>query len=316
MDRDALTPAQLRVVDELMALGQERPVFERDLAVRLRDQLEAGLAPAAEKLAPEELPWVNKDRLAKVHACEAHFLAETDFEWTARTARGSVVHKALELSVTLGDDAVPLELVDHAIETLKDDDRRASPGPWLADAPALDIAELRSSANDVVAKFFECWPPLQAKWIPRTETGIGVPLLDEKVMLWAKVDLLLGKPQGQQARTLVVDFKTRGKYARHLDDLRFYALVQAVRLGVPPFRVASYYLDTADFHVEDVDEDVLQSTVRRVIAGVTKMIELRAGTREPTITEGPQCSWCQLRDTCEGAVRWRARALDDGDEPI
>ena len=164
MDRDALTPAQLRVVDELMALGQERPVFERDLAVRLRDQLEAGLAPAAEKLAPEELPWVNKDRLAKVHACEAHFLAETDFEWTARTARGSVVHKALELSVTLGDDAVPLELVDHAIETLKDDDRRASPGPWLADAPALEVAELRSSANDVVAKFFECWPPLQAKW--------------------------------------------------------------------------------------------------------------------------------------------------------
>jgi PD-(D/E)XK nuclease superfamily protein len=310
MDRSTLTPAQLRVLDELMATGLQRPEFDADLPVRLRDELESGLAPVADQLGVGELSLVSKSRLAQVHACEAHYLASAEggFAWNLHTARGTVVHKALELSVAARGDVPPLDLVDHALNILTDDDHRNSPRPWLLDAGPLDIAALRAAANDVVSKFFECWPPLQSSWTPRTETGIGVELCDERITLWAKVDLILGRARGQQARVLVVDLKTGRSYPTHLDDLRFYALVQALRVGVPPFRVASYYLDTASFHAEDITEEILQSTVRRVIAGVTKMAELTIRSREPSVTEGPQCGWCQLRHHCDGAKRWLALA--------
>jgi hypothetical protein len=129
-------------------------------------------------------------------------------------------------------------------------------------------------------------------------------------MLRGKVDLVLGQARGDEARALVVDLKTGRPYPSHLDDLRFYALVQTLRVGVPPFRVASYYLDTASFHVEDVTADTLAIAVRRTVDGVRKLVELRAG-RAPTITPGPACSWCRLATSCDGARRWREGQDDD-----
>src|SRR2546423_306068 len=134
MDRSILNPAQLRVVDELMATGQPRPVFRPELAPELMDCLEERLSPIAETLAPRELGWINKARLSQVHSCEAYYLNEAleGFPgWNARTARGTVVHKAVELSVSLGSEAPPLTLVDYAIESLRAEDRRGSPKPWL-----------------------------------------------------------------------------------------------------------------------------------------------------------------------------------------
>ena len=316
MDRRLLTPAQRRVVDDLLGLGQPRPCFDLELVPQLRDELEEALAPALEGLAPGELPWVTKHGLAEVHACEAHHRAQVTagFQgWTASSARGSVIHKALELSVAFGGEPVPLELVNHAMASLAADDRRGSPRPWLLEASPLELAELRAGANDVVVKFLECWPPLQPSWSPRAETGIGVDLCDGRVVLWAKVDLVLGRARGNEARSLVVDLKTGRPYPHHVDDLRLYALVQALRLGVPPFRVASYYLDLGDWQAETVDEEGLALTVRRVADGVAKMAELHLGARRPTVTPGPRCGWCPVRDGCEGARRWRSRHDDDAD---
>jgi hypothetical protein len=168
------------------------------------------------------------------------------------------------------------------------------------------VAELRSAANDTVAKFFECWPPLQRSWSPRSETQIGVDLCDKSVRLTAKVDLVLGIAKGMEAHALVIDLKTGDGYPAHVDDLRFYALVHTLRLGVPPFRVASYYLDTATFHAEDVTDELLFAAARRAADGVRKITDLERGVREATITEGRQCGWCDLRASCDGASRWAA----------
>ena len=317
-----LTPAQHRVITDLMARGQARPRFDPGLADALRAELEAALAPLIgpapgdtnETTAAEvEVLWVNKSALSQVHACEAHFQVEdvAPFEWNARNARGTVAHRALELSVSTRGQLPPLELVDHALSSLGADDQRGTLRSWLAGATPLEVADLRSGANDVVAKFGECWPPLKASWAPRAETAIGATLRDEQVMLWGKVDLVLGRAQGDEARALVVDLKTGRAYPSHLDDLRFYALVQTLRIGVPPFRVASYYLDTATFHYEDVSADSLAIAVRRTIDGVRKLLELRAG-RAPTITAGPACSWCRLASSCDGARQWRETQDDIG----
>jgi PD-(D/E)XK nuclease superfamily len=304
VDVTELNPAQRRVLVDLMALGEDRPRFEPEVAAGLRAEIEGALAPLLGD-DPEVL-WVKKATLTDIHACEAHFQdAESEeFAWSAATARGTVAHRALELSLTCGGDPVPLDLVDHAIESLRGDDRRHSPRSWLLSASPLELADLRSEVNDVVAKFVECWPPLKPRWAPRAETGIGADLCGGRATLWGKVDLVVGRPQGEEARALVVDLKTGRAYPSHLDDLRFYALVYTLRIGVPPFRVASYYLDTASFHVEDVTVDTLALAAGRAVDGARKLLKLRQG-RTPGVTTGPQCSWCRLADTCEAALALR-----------
>ncbi len=309
MDLRSLTPAQNRVVVDLMALGQPRPRFDPDLGGALRSRLERALAPVAERLPAGEQLWVRKHDLGQVHTCEGHFRAEQDgFAWNARTATGTVVHKALELSVSARGDPRPLDLVDHAMATLAADDSARSPQPFLQSAPELELADLRGRANEVVAKFLECWPPLLPAWSPRTETGIGADLCAGRIVLWGKVDLALGRATGNEARVLLVDLKTGRSHASHLDDLRFYALVQVLRVGVPPFRVASYYLDTATFHAEDVTADVLEIGVRRVVDGVGKIARLRDPAAVATLSPGPACGFCAAGAGCVAAAAYRADA--------
>jgi len=287
------------------------------LAVDLRRELEDAIAPligeasAGTERGAGQL-WVTKGVLSQVHACEAHHLEQqrAPFAWNAGNARGTVTHRALELTLSSRDDAAPLELVERALDSLGADDPRGVLRPWLAEATPVEVADLRAGANDAVSKFMECWPPLKASWTPRTETGIGADLCDAQVVLRGRVDLVLGQARGDEARGMVVDLKTGRAYSSHLDDLRYYALIQTLRVGVPPFRVASYYLDTATFHHEDVTVDMLASTVRRTVDGVRKLVELSLG-RDPTVTPGPQCSWCRLATSCEGPDQWRRSQGDD-----
>jgi PD-(D/E)XK nuclease superfamily len=310
------TPAQHRVLADLLALGRPRPRFDPDLGLQLRSRLEAALAPLTDALPVEEL-WVGKRQLGQIHACEAHWRAareEEGFDWTARTAAGSVVHKAIELSISSRAEAVPMDLVDHAMASLAEDTRRSSPRPWLLTAAPLELADLRGRAHDTVVKFQECWPRLQAAWAPRTETGIGAELCAGRIVLWGRVDLVLGVARGDEARSLIVDLKTGRSYPGHLDDLRFYALVQTLRIGVPPFRVASYYLDTATFHMEDVTVEMLDVAVRRTVDGAAKMARLLRPDIAAALSPGPTCTWCTLRHECEGAAGYRsARAEADDD---
>jgi hypothetical protein len=313
VDRSALTPAQLDVVDHLLALGQPRPSFAEDLAVRLLDLLEEGLAPVFQLLGPVELT-VNKTALAQVHACESHHLAESDvpFDWTVANCRGTVAHRALELAVFRpggggagrSSQISPLELVDEAINRLLLGGEDWTPRDFLRGADPAELAEVRGGACDVVTKFQECFPPLDAKWRPRLESTCRVELGAAQIVLRSKVDLALGRPVGYEGRVLIIDVKTGRPYPTHLDDLRYYALLETLRAKVPPFRVASYYLESARWQAEDITEELLVVAAHRVVDGVRKLAELRLGVRAPSINPGPACSFCRLRDDCAGAQEW------------
>lgn len=309
MDRNALTPAQVAVVDRLLELGRPRPTYTDDLAMRLLDLLEEGLEPVFERLGPVTL-HVNKGALAQVHACETHHLAETEvpFEWTVASARGTVAHRALELAVfrpPQGREAPsPLELVDEALNRLLQTGDEWTPADFLRHADPAELAEVRGGACDVVTKFQECFPPLSPKWRPRLESSCRVELGASQVVLRAKVDLALGRPVGHEGRVLIVDVKTGRPYPAHLDDLRFYALLETLRSGVPPFRVASYYLESARWQAEDVTEELLCVAAHRVVDGVTKLADLRLCRRSPAVTLGPACTYCRRRDVCPGAQEW------------
>ena len=174
MDLDALTPAQRRARTELLDLGGERPSFPADLAAVLRDRLEDGIAPLAGDLGRGEVA-VNKTRLADVMACERYQVEreQAGFDgWNPRIAHATVAHKALELSVFLGGEPTPLDLVDAAIDRYVDSpDDPTGIGGWLRDAPAVELAEVRAEAHERVARFVESFP---AQDIAGGEDGIVV----------------------------------------------------------------------------------------------------------------------------------------------
>lgn len=298
-----LNPAQHEALQLIREPRSGRPQSRAELRGELRAVLEEGLASVAGEL--EQPLSVSKHQLGSVHGCEERFAEEAarPFAATAATVRGAVAHKAIELSLA-NLPASPARLVDRAMARLTDGEDWS--GAWLRQSDDVERAEVRALAVDRVTKFVECFPPLQPGWRPVTESRWHVELCDGRIVLRGKVDLTIGAADGLRASKVIVDFKTGSRAISHLEDLRFYALVETLRLGVPPWKVASYYLDAGSFQAEVVTEGMLEAAARRVIAGVTKIVELKARARPPARSTGPTCTWCPLVGTCKDGQRAKA----------
>jgi hypothetical protein len=292
-------PAQAELLAALGARPHERPEFDPQLRAHLRAELEAELAPVAARLPEGEVLWVAKHLLSSVHGCEGLFLAreEEEFAWTPQTARGTVSHKAIELSVSWRGDPSAGELVDEAIARLVEGDPGV--GAYLGGLREGERAELHGEATERVNMFLECFPRLEPRWRPVAESRLRVELCDERIVLSGKVDLTVGRAEGLRAGKVLVDLKTGGFSPSHREDLRFYALVEALRLGVPPRVLATYYLDGGKLLQEPVHEPLLRGAVKRVAAGVAAAVALLHEGKEPELKAGPPCRWCPRRTTCE-----------------
>lgn len=305
-DGEVLNPQQQRVLAELLQPPGPRPEYPEDLSRRLRTVLEDGLADKAGLLETAgQKVFANKGKITQILQCERHHQLADAFEWTVSSARGTVAHRAIQLGFFDQSSTAPMHLTDAAIDLLINEGGDYSPGDWLAHSSPAEKALLRAEVTELVTSFQDCFPPLKPAWRPRIESAVTVNLFRDAVTLRAKVDMALGRPSGRQARALFIDIKSGNPYAAHADELRFYALLEAIKIGVPPFRVATFYVSSGEWAVETVDEEMLELAARRVIGAVGRLIDLQVGTREATIAPGPQCGWCSERDVCTGAVRWR-----------
>ena len=129
------------------------------------------------------------------------------------------------------------------------------------------------------------------------------------IVLSGKPDLTLGQPDGTVAGKVIVDFKTGRFSPTHREDLRFYALLEALRI-LPPRLLATYYLDQGQVHAEEVTHDLLLSAAARVVDGAYRYVELVTGERQTTVAPGPACRWCPVRPDCEEGTAY----LDDVSE--
>jgi hypothetical protein len=307
------TPAQAEVLAALGARPHERPEFDPRLRAELREGLERCLAPVADRLPEGETLWVSKHLLSSVHGCEGLFLArdEEEFAWSPQTARGTVAHKAIELSVSWRGDPSAGELVDEAIARLIAGNDRI--GDYLGALGEGERAELHGEASERVNMFLECFPRLEPRWRPVAESRLRADLNDDRVVLSGKVDLTVGRAEGVRAGKVLIDLKTGGFAPSHRDDLRFYALIETLRLGVPPRLLASYYLDGGRLQQEQVSEDTLAVAFERVVAGADAAVALRHEGRDPVLRPGAPCRWCPRREDCEvGRRHLEERAEEDG----
>jgi hypothetical protein len=298
-----LNPQQRDVRDELLLYGQPRPTPERALGRDLRHRAIEELTALAAGLDPRDWIRVDKHRLSQAHTCTGYLRARSteDFTWSVANVRGKVLHRALEGLIMSAYHRAPLELAHAAIDELAADDDERTPGPFLAALPAGDRQDLARDVNDLVVKFVSDWPPVLAGWSPRVESP--VKLAFGPIHLQAQFDLILGVPMGDESRTFIVDFKSGWANNDHRQEACFYGLMETLRSRVPPYRVATYYLDSGEYTFDDVDEEVLHTTFDWLIEGVRRIILARSDdpvTYEPSAA----CRWCPARTDCDDGQQW------------
>ena len=311
MDEEPLSPVQREVLEQIGAKRDTWPEFSPELRGELRGEIEKGIADQVARLGPDRQIWANKHAISSVHGCERRFLADREFPgWSVPLAKGTVIHKAIEFSINWRSTPIPGDLVDEAIADLEFGEQNIA--GFLQEMSEAERAQLRSDAIDMVTSFDECWPRLKKQWRPRTESKVRLDLFDGKVVLQGKIDLTLGRAEGGKAGKVLIDLKSGKFQPAHLDDMRYYAVIETCRIGVPPRRIASYYLDQGRFHPEDVTEDLLFVAAQRAIDGINKMIDLELDSSNPRVAPNPGCRWCKALDTCEEGQA----SLREFDDPL
>ncbi|MGH2635467.1 MAG: PD-(D/E)XK nuclease family protein [Actinomycetota bacterium] len=300
-----LTPVQRRTLDGLIGTGAPRPVFPADLVPRLRDRIEE-TARAFELADPL---WLGKSNLSDLGRCPGLFDAvrageRAPFAFSPRFAAGRLAHKAVELEVAGREDRDPHGLVEDASERLREDD--AFRDFWDGLEP-LRRDETLMQAAKTLELFRSTLPPLRRlrrELAPSTEWHVRAELLGGALVLLGQLDLVLGAgsaAEPNRATRLAIDLKTGRAWPEHAEDMRFYALVLALRFGVPPYRVATLYLDSGEWQAEDVDARVLDRAADRVVEAVRAASATENGRPLP-LRPGPYCTWCPRAATCPSAL--------------
>ena len=121
---------------------------------------------------------------------------------------------------------------------------------------------------------------------------------------------MIGRPSGNESRKVIIDLKTGRPNVRHRQDLGFYALLETLARGVPPRKLATFYLDAAEAQAEDVSERLLRSAVRRTLDGINAIVELESEGRPPVRRAGVTCRCCPLAASCDEGQAFLNTSLD------
>jgi PD-(D/E)XK nuclease superfamily len=303
-----LSPVQQRTLDVLRLSG-EPIVFDVGFVAEIRTEMRVALDHFATRLQPDAEVWISKHSISSVLDCEEHHLQPSPFEWSAANARGTVAHRAIELLLSWRGEPTPIDLVDEALARLADENKGIS--QWLNALTPGDEADVRGQTTVRVTQFVENFPPLSKRWAPVTEASVRWPS-SGPITLSGKVDLLFGRPQGRESRKVIIDLKTGRPHVRHRQDLGFYALLETLVREVPPRKVATFYLDAAEAHADDVTERMLVTAMRRTLDGISAIIELETEGRTPIRRPGSGCRWCPVAAECEEGQAYLSGQLDPG----
>ena len=232
---------------------------------------------------------MNKESLNQVLLCEAHLAScrQGPRLRTAELARGSLVDALFRQWVTIGVIEDPWA---DAVGALEVDGDRDGVVAFVTELPVAALRRrLMTEVVEHATNIAERWPVLSPAWLPRTQERLEVPLCGGRVVLAGVVDLVLGSPAQDRASVCLVELKSGGRRIEHRGDLHFYALLEALRSGAPPFRIATYYSGTGELDAEPVAEDTLVGALSRTLDGTVRLCRLAAGVEPVRRPEPPVC---------------------------
>lgn len=292
------------MVARLRGDGTPRPLVDLGLAGGLRDWLEDSLSDFVGPLEQVAGPVrIRKEVLHRVLACEAYDQAASASPRTVtyELARGVLVDALFRQWVTHGEIEDPWRDAIDAVAAGGDQAVVDFVGTLSAERRCGLASQLEEHSKTIVSS----WPVPSSSWLGRTQERVEVPLAGGAVVLSGVIDLVLGGPSSGQASVCLVELKSGVRRLEHRGDLHFYALLETLRSGAPPFRIATFYSATGELDCEQVGEDVLIGSLHRVLTAAERLCRIASGA-EPRRTPNPLCPWCGELSRCEPGRR-RAR---------
>jgi hypothetical protein len=247
-----------------------RPRFDPGLAGGLRAWLEDGaseLVAARGDGAPPlflgpRLLWEQSTSTSDPSAnVEPH-------HYSIELVRSCLVRMLFRQLVTVGQVGDPLE---DALDALRVDPGRAGMVRYVDDMTVEHRAALATSLTSHVANLENLTPRFAAGWLPRTDDRVAIPLAGGRVVLSGVFDLLVGAPVPGTATLCALGLTTGGRWAQARTALHYLALLETLRSGTPPFRIALLHSAADRFGVEDVLEEHLQSIVSHVVVRLSTL---------------------------------------------
>jgi hypothetical protein len=139
----------------------------------------------------------------------------------------------------------------------------------VASVEAMDEPE-RAALGAVVtthaAHLADLVPRLAPAWMPRTDDRVAIPLAGGRIVLRGVFDLLVGLPRPDTASLCAVGVCTGGSWARERRSLHYLALLETLRSGTPPFRLALLESGSGRYGIEDVREEHLRAIASHLAA--------------------------------------------------
>ncbi len=186
---------------------------------------------------------------------------------TSAIAIGALMHALFRQYVTTGRIEDPME---DGLASLELDPRRSATVRFVHRLGGSALHQFRDELETQTAILVGRWPRLSPGWMPRTQERVAVPLAGGNVVLAGVIDLVIGSPSSGQATVGLVEAKSGRPRLEDRDDLRFYALLETLRSGAPPFRVATFYTRSGQVDAEDVYDELLASCVMRVLGAIRR----------------------------------------------
>jgi hypothetical protein len=254
--------------DEVLALlrdgGDQRPTFDPGLAGGLRAWLEDAAWVVVSARGEDATPlFLGPRQLLGGDAGP-----RTEERISGALVMACLVHALFRQLVTTGSVGDPLR---DGLGALGVDPGRSEVVRWVAALPAAERTALRSSLANQVTHLRDLTPRFAGAWLPRTNDRVAIPLAGGRVVLHGVFDLLVGAPMTGAASLCAVGLTTGGPWERARRSLHYLALLETLRSGTPPFRLALLQSATGRYGVEDVLEEHLRAMVSHV---ATRLIEV------------------------------------------
>jgi len=184
---------------------------------------------------------------------------------TYEFVRGALVATLFRLFITSGPSENPFS---DACQVLFSEPQHEATAAFLRALPERDRRGLEREIRIHARNLERRWPALSPTWMPRTAVSMATTLDGGRVHLRGMADLAIGVSHREVPSICLVSIRSTPLHHAHRDELRFLGLIETLRSGVPPFRLATYSTLTGEVLAEAVTEDLLKNTVSATIAAI------------------------------------------------
>jgi hypothetical protein len=143
----------------------------------------------------------------------------------------------------------------------------------------LDDAARATLAGEVSAQaahLVDLTPVFAPGWLPRTDDRVSIPLAGGRIVLCGVFDLLVGAQVDGQSSVCALALTSGGPWGFARAALHYLALLETLRRGEPPFRLALLDSAMGRFVVEDVREEHLSAMVSHVVTRLSTLADAHA----------------------------------------